>query len=447
MSHGSRQPVEEALAAARPGEIIEAALEESFSTTVTVAGGLLEASENSRERGLGVRVFRDGRIGFAATSRLDGEGVAEAVARARDLAACGRQEDENRPADGAQTGETTGRGDMDHMPDPVPPAPLEEPALRLEEAARRRGNDLRTRAASVTAAGGRWLIAHSDGLRRAWSWRRAWASLEVVILRDGVRQTGWESDWSERWEDLSLEKTGAAAADQAARKFGAGRPPTARMPVVLTPTVTAGMFEALAGALSAKAVLRGRSLFTGRLGETIGSAVVTLTDDGARRDGFASAPFDGEGNLSRPAVLIENGVLTGFLHNTYTALKLQSPATGHAVRDGFSTQPRIGSRNLLLKPSGPSRLAIIASVSHGILVDEVMGLHTVDPVSGDFSLGATGREIRAGSTGAPLEGFTVAGNIRDILAAVQAVGDDVRFLPGGAGGSTVLLDGLTVSGT
>ena len=126
---------------------------------------------------------------------------------------------------------------------------------------------------------------------------------------------------------------------------------------------------------------------------------------------------------------------------------MQAPATGHAVRDGFSSQPHIGSRNLLLKPSGPSRPEIITSVSQGVLVDEVMGLHTIDPVSGDFSLGATGREIRGGSTGAPLEGFTVAGNVRDILAAVQAVGDDVRFLPGGAGGSTVLLDGLTVSGT
>ncbi len=447
MSHRDPQPVAEALAAARPGEIIEAALEESSSTTVTVAGGHLEASEDSRECGLGVRLFRDGRIGFAATSRLDGEGVAEVVARARDLAACGRQEDANRPADGAGPGEPAGREKRDDLPEAVPPAPLEEPALRLEEAARRRDDELRTRAASITAAGGRWLIAHSGGLRRSWSWRRAWASLEVVILRDGVRQTGWESDWSETWEDLNLEETGEAADDQALRKFGAGRPATARMPVVLTPTVTAGLFEALAGALSGKAVLRGRSLFAGRLGETIASPAVTLTDDGARTDGFASAPFDGEGNLSRPAVLIRNGVLTGFLHNTYTALKLQAPTTGHAVRDGFSSQPHIGSRNLLLEPSGGSRREIIASVNRGVLVDEVMGLHTIDPVSGDFSLGATGREIRGGSTGAPLEGFTVAGNVRDILAAVQAVGDDVRFLPGGAGGSTVLLDGLTVSGT
>jgi len=445
MSQQDRQPVEEALAAARPGEIIEAALEESSSTTVTVAGGRLEASEGSRERGLGVRLFRDGRVGFAATSRLDSAGVAEAVARARDLAACGRQEDENRPADGS--GESAQREKMDDMPATVPPAPLEEPALRLEEAARRRDDDLRTRAASVTAAGGRWLIAHSGGLWRTWSWHRAWASIEVVAKRDGVRQTGWESDWGQQWEDLDLQATGTAAADQALRKFGAGRPATARMPVILTPTVTAGLFEALAGALSGKAVLRGRSLFAGRLGQTIGSAAVTLTDDGGRQDGFAQAPFDGEGNPSRPAVLIEKGVLTGFLHSTYTALKLGTAATGHGVRDGFSTQPHVSSRNLLLEPSGPTRQEIITSVSRGVLVDEVMGLHTIDPVSGDFSLGATGREIQAGSPGAPLEGFTVAGNVRDILAAVQAVGDDVRFLPGGAGGSTVLLDGLTVSGT
>jgi len=76
-----------------------------------------------------------------------------------------------------------------------------------------------------------------------------------------------------------------------------------------------------------------------------------------------------------------------------------------------------------------------------------MGLHTIDPVSGDFSLGASGRALQGGIPGDPLEGFTVAGNVKEILAAIQAVGDDVRFLPGGAGGSTVLLRGLSISGT
>ena len=86
-------------------------------------------------------------------------------------------------------------------------------------------------------------------------------------------------------------------------------------------------------------------------------------------------------------------------------------------------------------------------VTTGVLVEEVMGLHTIDPVSGDFSLGASGRALENGQPGGALEGFTVAGNIREVLAAIQAVGDDVRFLPGGGGGSTVLLDGLTISGT
>jgi PmbA protein len=322
-----------------------------------------------------------------------------------------------------------------------------EPALGLEAAARQRDDQLRTRAATVAAGSGHWIVAHSRGMWRSWSWQRAWTSLEVVALRDGVRQTGWESDWGPSWTDLDVEATGRAAAERALSKFGARRPATARTPVVLSPTVAAGLFETLAGALSGKAVVRGRSLFAGCVGQTIGSAAVTLTDDGGRPDGFDAAPFDGEGQPSRPVVLIRDGVLEGFLHNTYTALKLGASPTGHGVRDDFSSLPHVGIRNLLLEPSGPSRKDILGMVTDGILVEEVMGLHTIDPVSGDFSLGASGRTLQKGQPGGALEGFTVSGNIKEILAAVQAVGDDIRFLPGGAGGSTVLLDGLTISGS
>jgi PmbA protein len=443
MSRLPREAVEQALAAARPGEIVEAALEISTTTTVTVADGELESSEDRRDQGLGIRLFGGGRIGFAASSDLGEAAVAEAVERARDLAACARQEDENRPA---PAGDSAGGG-TEADPEPVPPAPLVEPALALEAAARGQENRLRTRAASITAGSGRWIVAHSAGMWRSWSWQRAWSSLEVVALCDGVRQTGWESSWGTAWTDLDVESTGRAAADRAMSKFNARRPATARTAVVLSPTVTAGLFETLAGALSGKAVVRGRSLFAENVGQTIASRAVTLTDHGQRPDGFAAAPFDGEGQPSRPAVLIQNGILEGFLHNTYTALKLGAAPTGHGVRDEFSSLPHVGIRNLLLEPSGPGRQEILGMVTHGVLVEEVMGLHTIDPVSGDFSLGASGRALEKGQPAGALEGFTVAGNIREILAAVQAVGDDVRFLPGGAGGSTVLLDGLTISGT
>ena len=443
MNRLPRQAVEQALAAARPHEIVEAALEISTTTTVTVSDDALESSEDRRDQGLGIRLFAGGRIGFAATSDLSEAAVTEAVERARDLAACARQEEENCPA---PAGDPADPG-AESEPEPVPPAPLVDPARSLEAAARRHDDQLRTRAASITAGSGRWIVAHSAGMWRSWSWQRAWASLEVVALRQGVRQTGWESDWGVEWTDLDVETTGRAAAERAMSKFDARRPATARTAVVLSPTVTAGLFETLAAALSGKAVVRGRSLFAESVGKTVASPSVTLTDHGDRPDGFAAAPFDGEGQPSRPTVLIRNGVLEGFLHNTYTALKLDSPPTGHGVRDEYSSLPHVGIRNLLLEPSGPSRQEILGMVTTGVLVEEVMGLHTIDPVSGDFSLGASGRALENGQPGGALEGFTVAGNIREVLAAIQAVGDDVRFLPGGAGGSTVLLDGLTISGT
>ncbi len=438
--------LEQALDLARPGEVLEIFLEDSVSSTVTVVDAEVESTEERRDHGAGLRLFRDGRVGFAYTSDLTDAGLAHAAEMARALSVHARQEPQNRPPD-------PGRA----LPPPPSPPPPSSPgaaqrrlelALAAEAAAKGSAAPgvIRTRASSVTDGAGTFSVAHSGGLMAAWSWSRSWASVEVVAERGGTRQTGYESDWSEAPGRLDAGGVGRTAAERALVKFDAIRPPTARTAVVLAPLVTAGLFAALAEALSGKAVLRGRSLFAGRVGARVGATAVTLTDDGNRRGGFAAAPVDGEGAPSTRAILIRDGVLEGFLHDTYTAAHLGAASTGHAVRDSYTTLPGIGTRNLCLEPSGPGPAEILAAAGEGLYVEEVMGLHTVDPVTGDFSLGASGRMVTGGRLGGAAEGFAIAGNVLSILEAVEAVGSDLRFFPGTSGGSTVLLGGIAVSG-
>ena len=429
------------LSRTRPGEVIEVFIEDSGICTLTVVDGEIESSEERHEQGAGIRLFRDGRTGFSYTSALTPDALQRAVEAARALAAYTRREDANQAA-----------------PPRTAPAPREsappspsftgrcEIARRVEDAARSTAPGIKTRAAVATEATGRVSICHSAGLTRSWTWNRSWASIELVAREDDARQTGYESGWAPALAGLDPERIGAEAARQALRKMGASRPPTAHGTVVLDPRVAAGLFDALAGALSGKAVVRDRSLFAGRLGERVAAPAVTLVDDGAQPDGFDTAPFDGEGTPSTRAVLILEGTLQGFLQDCYTAARLGAVSTGHAVRRDHASLPSAGTRNLHLQPTGVSREAVLGAAGPGIYVDEVMGLHTVDPVTGDFSLGAVGRRIEGGEPGAPLEGFAISGNTLSLLRSVEAVADDLRFFAGATGGSTVLLREMLVSG-
>ncbi|MFQ5767349.1 MAG: TldD/PmbA family protein [Acidobacteriota bacterium] len=371
--------------------------------------------------------------------------MAAAVDLARCVAALTRREPENRlPAlYSCDPGEDSPPGGTDRLETRTGLARL------CEEAAKAVGQgDTRTRASTVGDSFSQRSIAHSGGGPACrWSSQRAWCSLEIVARRNGQRRTGFEIDWAHSMDGLDPTAVGRAAARRAWNKFDASCPRTGKTALLLDPCVTAGLFNALAAALSAKAVLRGRSLLAGWEGRKVASEVFTLVDHGNHPDGFHSAPVDGEGVLSTRTVLIDAGALQGFLHDSYTAAHLGALSTGHAVRDGYAGPPAVGTRNLFPLPSGPTPADLLASISQGIMVDEVMGLHTVDPVSGDFSLGALGRRIQAGKVGAPLDGFTISGNILPFLRSVQAVANDLRFFTEGAGGSTVLLHDIMVSGS
>ncbi|MDP3050193.1 MAG: metallopeptidase TldD-related protein, partial [Eubacteriales bacterium] len=189
----------------------------------------------------------------------------------------------------------------------------------------------------------------------------------------------------------------------------------------------------------------GRSLFAGRMGERVASDLVTIVDDGTLPGGINSGPCDGEGVPTSRTVVIEHGVLTSFLHNTYTAAKDGLVSTGNGVRGSFKGSPEVGTTNFYLSPGKTEREQLLEELDSGLLVTEVMGMHTANPISGDFSVGASGLWVENGRVSHPVRGMAIAGNITDLLMKIDAVGSDLQFF-GGKGAPTVRVRQMMVTG-
>jgi PmbA protein len=276
---------------------------------------------------------------------------------------------------------------------------------------------------------------------------RAFGSIELAAIEKGENQTGYSSGFALGIDDLEPDAIGIEAASRAINKLGAEAVTTRRTDVVLDPEVVCGVFGALAPAFHADNVIKGKSLFKGLIGQSVAGATVTLIDDGRIAGAVNTGPMDGEGTPTRRTALIEAGVLSSYLHSDFTARRMRTARTGNAQRGGYLSSPHIGTNTLLLRPTGVSRKTLLGMVARGIYVSEVMGLHTVDPISGDFSLGAVGWEMEHGDMIRPVQKMGISGNVRDLLRSITAVADDLRFFASGNSGSTLLLEGISISGS
>ena len=286
----------------------------------------------------------------------------------------------------------------------------------------------------------------STGIRTAARETAAYIMASVLAADGDETQTGFGFSVGREPGDLDLDKAAADAAERATRMLGATKPPSQRVTVVLDPWVTAQLLGIIGSTLSGEAVLKGRSPFADRLGDEIGSGLLTLVDDPTNPEAFTATQTDGEGLATRRNPLIEGGVLKGFLHNSYTARRMGTVSTGSAVR-GFKTTPS-AARAVSLLPGTKSQAELVAEVGDGILIQSVTGLHSgVNPVSGDFSTGAQGLRIVGGAVGAPLREFTIASTLQRILHDVLAVGGDIEWLPMSAAGVSLVIGDVTVSGS
>ena len=228
--------------------------------------------------------------------------------------------------------------------------------------------------------------------------------------------------------------------------LGAKPAPGRRIAVILDPLVTRSVLGVLAGAFNGESMLKGRSLFAGRVGERIGAPFVQLIDDPTDPRAMGASEFDGDGVPTRRNALVVDGVMRGFLHNVYTGRRSGSGTTGSATR-GIASTPGVGVRALRLEPGPKSAEDIMRDAGEALYVQSVSGLHSgTNPISGDFSVGAEGLMVRGGAFAEPVREVTIASTLQRMLLDITEVGSDLTFLPGAVAGMTVLVGEMTMSG-
>jgi PmbA protein len=224
------------------------------------------------------------------------------------------------------------------------------------------------------------------------------------------------------FEDLDPpEGIGRSAGQRAVARLNPGKLASGTMPVVFDPRVGASLVGHLIGAITGSAIARRTSFLLGREEERIFPEAITICDDPHRRRGLRSKPFDGEGLPTRPRDIVAGGRVTGWLLDSAAARQLGLEPTGHASR-GSSGAPGISATNVELLPGPLSREELIADISSGLYVTELIG-QGVNPVTGDYSRGASGFIIENGRIAAPVAEITIAGNLIDMFASLTAASD------------------------
>lgn len=434
-----------AIDAAKAGEAAEAYAEESRRTEVTAHKREVEGLTFAESRGLGVRVIVDGRLGYAYAADPSLDEVRQTVARARENAAFATP-DPNNGLPSAQPAEPVTslfRADQAAM-ETHRKVTL---ALDLERLAT--SADPRVQKVEQAEFGdsiSRVAIASTEGAAAEYARTDCWA-VAVVLAEEGQEtQTGWSFRVAHEVGELEWADVASEAVQRGVRLLGAAKPPSARVPVVLDPFAGSAFLGVLAGALSAEAVQKQRSLFAELVGHQVGSEAVTIVDDGRLLAGPAAAPFDDEGVPTGRTELIARGTLMGFLHNTYTARRGGTASTGNANRAGYRSVPGVGTSNFYVEAGTSSVDEILSRADGGVLIQDVSGVHSgANPISGEFSVGATGLRISGGALGEPLREMTIASTIPEMLKGVAAVGNDLRFFTS-VGVPTILIGEMTVAG-
>jgi PmbA protein len=418
---------------------------EGTEFSVTVRLGEVETLTEAGSKALGLRVFVGRRTASSHTSDLSWPTLERLVEETVGMARA--------------TGEDAAAGLPDETPPPdeedlglFDPSALELPTEERIDRARRAEAVALATPGVVNSQGGSWssgegrvVLANSRGFLGGY--RTSTVSLSVVALaaREGQMERDYWYTTGRGLSDLEApEDVGRTAAARTLRRLGARQVPTAEVPIVFDPETAAELLGTVFSAMSGYAVFRNATFLKDRLGEEVASPLLTVVDEGRRPRGLGSRPFDGEGLPTRRNVPLENGVLRHWLCDSYAARRMGARPTGSARR-GVAGGPSVGAGNLCFAPGRATPEEIVGGVARGLLVTDLIGFG-VNVVTGDYSQGAVGHWIEDGRLVHPVHEVTIAGNLKDMLRDVDAVGNDLVFR-GSTAAPTLRMRRMTVSGS
>ncbi len=433
---------------ARTGEELEVYVSRGVETDVRAYEGEVESLSSAASAGVGIRVIVGGRQGFAYAGTLEESVLKQTLADARDNATFATADEHV----GLAGPDGVAPSSLDLWDDDVlrtPSAAKVELALELERRARQA--DARVRQVAFADYGdmaAEAAVASSTGITATARRTVSSVAVETIAGADTDSQTGVGFSAARGPGDLDLDKAVADAVERSTRMLGATKARSGRCVVVLDPRVTSTLLAVVSSALSGEAVTKGRSFFADRVGEDVAVPSLVLVDDPTDARSFGASTHDAEGLACRRNVLIENGVLRGFVFDTTAARRAGVASTASAVRGGYATTPVSGCRALALSPGSLPMAEILAEVGEALFVQSITGVHSgVNPVSGDFSVGAEGLMVRGGVLAEPVREVTIASTLQRMLQSVLHIGADVEWLPGVAAGQSLAIEGMALSGS
>ncbi|GBE15934.1 MAG TPA: TldD/PmbA family protein [Proteobacteria bacterium] len=420
----------------------EAIVRFTDSSRIEVKAAAIEGSRRNREISAAVRVLVGNRPGFAYMTDPDAGAVKDMVQDAVEGAKLVPSGDENRFSTAAGVGDV---GNIFHH------AGFEAPLNRkIDMACSLEASAMAAHPAITTvykpSYTERYQVTAISSGGVVWSYEDTLFSVGVqaVAENNSGSQTGYDYQVCRNPLDLEPDAVGLRAGLEAGGLLGGAPPETGEYPALIPAKVTVGLLDVLASSFSADEIQKGRSGLTGKMGQQIFSPMISISDKGLLPGGVGSVPFDDERVCPISRLLVDAGVMAGCFHTIRTGGREGKESTGNGFRGSMSSVPSPGATNLILEPgTAPAEKSLPSGVV--LQIEDLMGLHTVDRVSGDFSLGAAGYILRGGERMEPFRNAVVSGNLFQLFSMVLAVGNDLEFY-GSTAAPELLVESIIVSG-
>ena len=422
-------------AKSRGASACEADVSEGYGQSVTVRMGAVETIEYNRDKGVGVTVYLGQRRGYASTSDFSRAALHATVDAALSIARFTAPDE----AAGLPEAELLARGGMAldlYHPWPLPVDEAIDIARRCEAAAFAVSPLVRnTEGAGVSAQQSHFVSANSLGFMGGYASSRHYLSCSAIAGKgDAMQRDDWYSTHRDAAELAEPERVGEYAARRALSRLGARKIATCEAPVLFEAPLAAGLIGNFVYAASGGSLYRKSSFLLDSLGKQVFSPQVHISERPHLPRGLASSPFDDDGVATHDREVVEAGVLKGYFLSTYSARKLGMRTTGNAG----------GSHNLIVRPGKRDLVGLAALMGRGLLVTELLG-QGVNYVTGDYSRGASGYWVENGEITHPVQEITIAGNLKDMLRGIVAVGNDV-LVRGSKQVGSILVDRMTIAG-
>ena len=423
-------------AASKGASACEVDVSEGFGQSVTVRCDEVETIEYNRDKGIGITVYAGQRKGYASTSDFSAQALRDTVEAALNIARFTAEDDCAGLAEAALMAKDCPDLDLYH-PWALSVEEAIETARRCEQAAFDASPQVsNSEGASISTQQAHFVSANSHGFMGGYPTSRHYISCSVIAgEQDAMQRDDWYTTHRNAAQLDAAEQVGRVAAERAVARLGGRKVKTGEFPVLFEAPLAGGLLGSLVHAASGGALYRKASFLLDHLGKQVMPSFVQIAERPHIPCGLGSASFDSDGVATKDRDVVRDGILQGYFLSTYTARKLGMQTTANAG----------GSHNLIIEPGELDFAGLLRKMNRGLLVTELLG-HGINYVTGDYSRGAAGFWIENGVIAHPVEEITIAGNLRQMLAGVVAVGKDVQVRGSKQTGS-ILIDRMTVAGS